>query len=47
MAVSNTLAAVKAGASQVECTVNGIGERSGNAALEEVIMALNTRKDLL
>ncbi len=45
MAVSNTLAAVKAGASQVECTVNGIGERSGNAALEEVVMALNTRKD--
>lgn len=44
MAVANTLAAVKAGASQAECTVNGIGERAGNAALEEIVMALNTRK---
>lgn len=45
MAVANSLAAVNAGASQVECTVNGIGERAGNAALEEVVMALNTRRD--
>jgi len=43
MAVANSLAAVKAGAQQVECTINGIGERAGNAALEEVVMALNTR----
>ncbi|MDR2492591.1 MAG: 2-isopropylmalate synthase [Coriobacteriales bacterium] len=46
MAVANTLAGVRAGATQVECTVNGIGERAGNAALEEVVMALKTRKDL-
>lgn len=45
LAVSNSLAAVLAGAGQVECTVNGIGERAGNAALEEVVMALNTRRD--
>ena len=45
MATANSLAAVRAGASQVECTVNGIGERAGNAALEEVVMALKTRKD--
>jgi 2-isopropylmalate synthase len=45
MAVANTLAAALAGASQLECTVNGIGERAGNAALEEVVMALNTRRD--
>lgn len=45
MAVANSLAAVRAGASQVECTVNGIGERAGNAAMEEVVMALKTRKD--
>jgi len=43
MAVANTLACVRAGASQVECTVNGIGERAGNASLEEVVMALHTR----
>jgi 2-isopropylmalate synthase len=43
MAVANTLAAVQAGVSQVECTINGIGERAGNAALEEVVMALKTR----
>ena len=43
MAVANTLAALSAGAEQAECTVNGIGERAGNAALEEVIMALYTR----
>ena len=45
LAVSNTLAAVYAGVNQVECTVGGIGERAGNAALEEIVMALNTRKD--
>ncbi|NLJ90735.1 MAG: 2-isopropylmalate synthase [Clostridiales bacterium] len=44
MAVANSLAAVQAGASQIECTVNGLGERAGNAALEEIVMALNTRK---
>ncbi len=45
MAVANSLAAVKAGARQVECTVNGLGERAGNASMEEVVMALKTRKD--
>ena len=45
MAVSNTLAAVANGARQVEGTLNGIGERAGNAALEEIVMALHTRKD--
>ena len=44
MAVANSLAAVKAGARQVECTMNGIGERAGNAAMEEIVMALKTRK---
>jgi 2-isopropylmalate synthase len=44
-AVANSLAAVQAGARQVECTVNGIGERAGNAALEELVMALKTRSD--
>lgn len=43
--VACSLAAIKAGANQVECTVNGIGERAGNAALEEIVMALHTRKD--
>ncbi len=43
MAVANSLAAVQAGAQQVECTINGIGERAGNAALEELVMALYTR----
>ena len=43
MSVANSLAAVRAGATQIECTINGIGERAGNAALEEVIMALHTR----
>ena len=43
MSVANSLAAVKAGAGQVECTVNGLGERAGNAALEEIVMALATR----
>jgi len=45
MAVANSLAAVRAGARQVECTINGIGERAGNASLEEVVMALRTRSD--
>ncbi|QUH24452.1 2-isopropylmalate synthase [Serpentinicella alkaliphila] len=45
MAVANTLAAARAGATQLECTINGIGERAGNAAMEEIVMALNTRKD--
>ena len=44
LAVANTLAGLEAGASQVECTVNGIGERAGNAALEEVVMALRVRR---
>jgi 2-isopropylmalate synthase len=44
--VANSLAAIQAGARQVECTVLGIGERAGNAALEDVVMALNTRKEL-
>jgi 2-isopropylmalate synthase len=47
LAVANSLAAVKAGARQVECTINGIGERAGNAALEEVVMAFKTRPDQL
>ena len=45
LAVANTVAALRAGARQVECTVNGIGERAGNAALEEIVMALRTRHD--
>ncbi len=44
MAVANSLAGVRAGARQVECTINGIGERAGNASLEEVVMALHTRQ---
>jgi 2-isopropylmalate synthase len=47
LAVANSLAAVQAGARQVECTINGIGERAGNAALEEVVMAINTRRERL
>jgi len=47
LAVANSLAAVRAGAGQVECTINGLGERAGNAALEEVVMALKTRRDFL
>lgn len=46
LAVANTLAAIKAGADQVECTINGIGERAGNAALEEIVMNLHTRHDI-
>ena len=45
LAVANSLSAVESGARQVECTINGIGERAGNAALEEIVMALSTRKD--
>jgi len=45
MAVANSLSATRAGARQIECTINGIGERAGNAALEEVVMAIKTRKD--
>jgi 2-isopropylmalate synthase len=45
MAVANALAAVAAGARQVECTINGIGERAGNASLEEIVMAIRTRPD--
>src|SRR6195952_6113715 len=45
LAVANSLAGVLAGAGQVECTINGIGERAGNAALEEIVMALKTRSD--
>ena len=47
LAVANSLSAVKAGARQVECTINGIGERAGNCALEEVVMALRTRNDCM
>jgi 2-isopropylmalate synthase len=47
LAVANSLAAVQNGARQIECTINGIGERAGNAALEEVVMAINTRRDRL
>ena len=46
MAVANSLAAVQAGARQVECTINGLGERAGNASLEEIVMAVRTRADL-
>ena len=47
LAVANSLAGVTAGARQIECTINGIGERAGNAALEEVVMAMRTRNDLM
>jgi 2-isopropylmalate synthase len=47
LAVANSIAAVENGARQVECTVNGIGERAGNAALEEIVMALTTRRERL
>jgi len=46
MAVANSLQAVLAGARQVECTINGLGERAGNASLEEIVMAVKTRKDV-
>ncbi len=45
MAVANSLSAVLSGANQVECTINGLGERAGNASLEEIVMAIRTRKD--
>jgi len=47
LAVANSLAAVRGGARQIECTINGLGERAGNAALEEVVMALKTRGDAM
>src|SRR3954453_11322210 len=47
LAVANSLAAIEAGARQVECTINGIGERAGNASLEEIVMALHVRADRL
>jgi 2-isopropylmalate synthase len=47
LGVANSLAAIKAGARQIECTINGLGERAGNAAMEEIIMAIKTRTDLL
>ncbi len=47
LAVANSLAGIDAGARQIECTINGLGERAGNAALEEVVMAINTRSDAL
>jgi 2-isopropylmalate synthase len=47
MAVANSLAGVRAGARQIECTINGIGERAGNTALEEVVMAMRVRNDVL
>lgn len=46
LSVANSLAAVSSGARQVECTINGLGERAGNAALEEIVMAIKTRKDM-
>lgn len=46
LAVANSLEAVKNGARQVECTINGIGERAGNASMEEIVMAINTRRDI-
>ena len=47
MATANSLAAVEAGARQIECTINGLGERAGNTALEEVVMATKVRSDIL
>ena len=47
LAVANSLSAINSGARQVECTINGIGERAGNAAMEEIVMALKTRRDLI
>ena len=47
MAVANSLAGVRAGARQIECTINGIGERAGNAALEEAVMAMRVRNDVM
>jgi 2-isopropylmalate synthase len=47
LAVANTISAIEAGARQVECTINGIGERAGNASLEEIVMALRVRNDVM
>ncbi len=47
LGVANTIAAIRAGARQVECTINGIGERAGNASLEEIVMAIRTRHDAI
>ena len=47
LAVANTLAGIRGGARQVECTINGIGERAGNAALEEIVMAIHVRRDFI
>lgn len=47
LAVANTIAAIEAGARQIECTINGIGERAGNASLEEIVMALRVRNDVM
>ena len=47
LAVANSLAGVRAGARQIECTINGLGERAGNAAMEEVVMAIRTRNDMM
>ena len=47
LAVANSLAAVQEGARQVECTINGLGERAGNSALEEIVMAIKVKKDLI
>ncbi len=47
LAVANSIAAIQEGARQVECTINGLGERAGNAALEEIVMALKVKKDLI
>ena len=47
LAVANALSGLSAGVRQIECTINGIGERAGNAALEEIVMAIKTRDDLL
>ena len=47
MATANSLAAVEGGARQIECTINGLGERAGNTALEEVVMALKVRGDIM
>ena len=47
LAVANSIAGIEGGARQVECTINGIGERAGNASMEEIVMAIKTRKDIL
>ena len=46
LAVANSLESVMSGARQIECTINGLGERAGNAALEEIVMAIKTRGDI-